>query len=93
VLLKAKPKKVEKKAKTTLTASLLPCLGTQGEPIVFEKKSGKKWKRVGRKDADSNCRGKVSQRPKETTKYRALSAETNNFQAGASKKVKVKVRD
>jgi hypothetical protein len=92
VLLKAKPKKVEKKDETTLTASLLPCIGTQGEPIVFEKKAGHKWKRVGSKDADANCRGKVSPKVKKTTKYRARSPETNNFQAGTSSTVKVKIR-
>ncbi|MDX6584151.1 MAG: hypothetical protein QOI10_3335 [Solirubrobacterales bacterium] len=93
VLLKAKPKEVEKNAKTTLTASLLPCLGTRGEPIVFEKKTGDKWKRVGGQDADSNCRGKVSPKVKEPTQFRARSPETNNFYAGTSSTVKVKVQD
>jgi len=93
VLLKAKPKKVEEKDETTLTASLLPCRGTQGEPIVFEKKAGDKWKRIGGRTADGNCGGKVTPKVKETTRYRALSAETNNFQAGTSQTVKVRVRD
>jgi len=92
VLLIAKPKRVEKNAKTTLTASLLPCLGTQGEPIVFEKKVGDVWKRVGERAADSNCQAKVSPQVKALTTYRARSPETITFQAGTSKKVKVKVK-
>ena len=91
--LKAKPKKVDEKEKTTLTASLLPCSGTQGEPIEFEKKTDKGWKGIGGKTADANCRGKISPKVKATTRYRALSGETNNFQAGASATVRVKVRD
>lgn len=93
MLLKAKPKEVKENANTTLTASLLPCLGTQREPIVFERKNGSEWKRVGFREADVNCRGKVTTKVKEPTRYRARSPETNNFQAGTSSTVKVKVHD
>jgi hypothetical protein len=92
VKLQASPTKVKKNTKTTLTASLLPCKGTQGEPIVFEKKVGNKWKRAGGGKADVNCRMKISPKVKAQTTYRARSPETNDFLAGTSKAVTVEVK-
>jgi hypothetical protein len=91
--LEAKPKAVKKNDFTILTASLLPCNGTQGEPVVFEKKDGKDWTQVGgKKSADRNCRAKLGTKIKQKTTFRAKSPQTQLYKASVSDPVTVKVK-
>ncbi|MGH2654326.1 MAG: hypothetical protein ACRDHV_08265 [Actinomycetota bacterium] len=92
VTLKKKPAKVKPGKKVTLTATVTPCPGHEGDVIEFQMKKGG-WKTKASKASDATCTAKFRPKIKKKTKFRAHSPEQDaDHFAGTSGPVTVKIK-
>jgi hypothetical protein len=88
VVLKAKPKKVEKGKKVKIRARVSPCEGHEGDLIRLVRGS----KRIATKATNDACVARFRLKMKRTVRFRAVSPQQDDDHlAGRSKKVKVRV--
>ncbi len=93
VTLKAKPKRVKKGGKTTLTATLTPCPATAGEPVQFERFKGADFQPIGSEaTADGDCSATRKKKVKKATTFRATSSTTAGFTQAISNEVQVRIK-
>ncbi len=94
VVLKAKPKKVKAGKKTTLTATVAPCAGHEGDLVELQmKKKGGAWRSRGSIASDGICQAVFKQKVRKVTRFRALSPEQDgDHLAGMSEVVKVRIK-
>ena len=88
VVLKAKPKKVEKGKRVKIRARVSPCEGHEGDLIRLVRGS----KRIATKATNDACVARFRLKMKRTARFRAVSPQQDDDHlAGRSKKVKVRV--
>lgn len=88
VLLKAKPKRVEKGERTRLTAMVSPCGGHEGDTVDLYRAS----KKIATKASNASCVAKFKVKMKKTAKFHAVSPQQDaDHLEGESNTVRVKV--
>jgi CSLREA domain-containing protein len=91
----AKPKKVQKNDKTTLTAKVGPCPLAQGELVTFERKKGDQFGQLGSLPlpaAGSKCKVELTTKVKKKSVYRAVSPESAQLSDATSNTITVEVK-
>jgi CSLREA domain-containing protein len=89
----AKPRKVNKNDKTTLTAKVGPCPLAQGESVTFQRKEGGGFADIGTGTAaGAACKADFETKVKKKSSYRAVSPESGQLSDATSKKVTVEVK-
>jgi hypothetical protein len=88
VVLKAKPKKVEKGKKVKIRARVSPCEGHEGDLIRLVRGS----KKIATKAANEACVARFRIKMKKTARFQAVSPQQDDDHLeGVSKKVKIRV--
>ena len=91
VELKAKPRRVKKGEKTTLTATLAPCEGD--DRAQFQRKDGQAWDDLGAaKTVDGACQATKKVKITKKTTFRAVSSDAGGNPIATSPKVTVKLK-
>lgn len=89
VSLKARPTKVRKGKKTTLTAVVTPCDGHEGDTVTFLKGTAE----IGTVPTDSACTAALKKKVRKTSTYTAASPmQDQDHGSATSNPVKVKVK-
>ena len=91
VALTAKPRRVKKGEKTTLTATLTPC--ETDDQAQFQRKDGQAWDDLGTgKTVDGECKAKKAVKITKKSVFRALSKDSGGTTIASSPKVTVKLK-
>jgi DNA-binding beta-propeller fold protein YncE len=91
--LSAKPRIVKKGARTTLTATLLPCPKSATNMALFQKKVDRSWDNLGRaKAVDDNCQAKKREKITKKSVFRVVSIAPDTSTAATSPTVTVKLK-
>ena len=91
VELKAKPRRVNKGEKTTLTATLTPC--EAGDQAQFQKKDGQSFSDLGApKDVDGGCQAKKKVMISKKSVFRAVGKDSGGGTIATSSTVTVKLK-
>ena len=89
--LKAKPRRVKKGEKTTLTATLTPC--ESDDQAQFQRKDGQAWDDLGSaKTVDAECKAKKKVKITKKSIFRAVSTDAGGNPIATSPKVTVKLK-
>jgi hypothetical protein len=92
VVLKAQPRQVPAGKKAELAATVIPCQGHEGGPVLFQRRRGQAWRTVATKASDLTCRASIERKVKRTTRFRAISPADGESTTGTSNPIKVRVK-